>query len=221
MNTAVFISGPYFTPYMLQELHFSYWTFTYVLAIPMLVKALTMPVWGKICDLYGNRNVLSFSATFLGTLPILWMLSPKVEFIVFVQILSGFLWAVFDLSAFNTLYDLTPERSRMKYSILLNSVNALAYITGAMLGDRIITIASNFPLSFSPYHVVFLTSGMMRFLVAFLFLPKIPHIAGTHHVSFRSLLWTFSVLTVRGFSWNVLKAQKKATKKADRNIPSA
>ncbi len=221
MNTAVFISGPYFTPYMLQELRFSYWTFTYVLAIPMLVKALTMPIWGKICDLYGNRNVLAFSATFLGTLPILWVVSPRVEFIVFIQILSGFLWAAFDLSAFNTLYDLTPEKSRMKYSILLNSVNAIAYITGAMAGDRIITTVSHLMPSFSPYHAVFWTSGVMRFFVAFVFLPRIPHIPGTHQVSFRSLLWIFSVLTVRGFSWNALKAQKKTTKKADRNTPSA
>ncbi|QJR23195.1 hypothetical protein BREVNS_2445 [Brevinematales bacterium NS] len=214
MNMAVYLSGPYFTPYMLEELHFSYWTFTYVLAIPMLVKALAMPIWGKICDIYGNRNVLAFSGTFLGTLPILWTVSPDVSFIVFVQVLSGFLWAAYDLSSFNTLYDLTSEKSRMKYSIVLNSVNALAYLAGALMGDRIISLAQSFSLSISPYYLVFLTSGFLRFAVAFFWIPKIPPVPGKHQVRFRTLLWTFSVLSVRGFSWNFLQAKKKPTKKA-------
>jgi len=210
MNMAVFISGPYFNPYMLKELHFSYWTYTYLLAIPMLVKALTMPIWGKICDLYGNRNVLSFSATFLGILPILWVASSRVEFIAFIQVLSGFLWGAYDLSSFNALYDLTTERSRMKYSIILNGVNAISYIAGSLLiGDRLITLIQSLSPHISPYHVVFLTSGFSRFAIAFFFLPKIPYSKGKYHVSFRHLMWTFSVLTVRGLNWLSLRAQRK------------
>ncbi|MCX7881754.1 MAG: MFS transporter [Brevinematales bacterium] len=215
MNMAVYLSGPYFTPYMLEELHFSYWTFTYILAIPMLVKALAMPIWGKLCDLYGNRNVLAFSATFLGTLPILWTVSSSVSFLMFVQVLSGFLWAAYDLSSFNTLYDLTSEKSRMRLSIILNSINALAYLAGALLGDRILSLAQSLHLSFSPYYLVFLTSGFLRFVVAFLWIPKIPHVSGKHHIRFRTLLWMFSVLSVRGFSWNLLQTRKKTIKKPD------
>jgi len=213
MNMAVYISGPYFTPYMLQDLHFSYWTFTYILAIPMLVKALAMPIWGKICDLYGNRNVLAFSATFLGTLPLLWTVSRSVAFIALVQVISGFLWAAYDLSSFNTLYDMTPEKSRMKYSILLNSINALAFISGALIGDKLITWAHAMPFLSSPYYLVFWVSGLVRFLVAFFWLPRIPHATNKYHVPFRTLLWTFSTLSVRQVSWTFLRAKRNPSKK--------
>lgn len=220
MNMAVFISAPYFTPYMLQELHFSYWTFTYVLAIPMLVKALAMPIWGKICDTYGNRNVLAFSATFLGVLPILWIISSHLEFIITIQVLSGFLWAAYELSSFNSLYDLTAEKSRMKYSIILNGTNAFAYIAGAMIGERIISLLSAFDLFFSPYHAAFLISGLARFLVAFLWLPRIPFVADKHHVSFRSLLWTFSLLSLRELHWMTFRTKRqKPTKKPTEKTP--
>ncbi len=58
LHFGVFLSGPFFVPFMLDTLDFSYIKFMVSTSLTVLVKFATMPLWGAISDRYGNRKLL-------------------------------------------------------------------------------------------------------------------------------------------------------------------
>ncbi|HEX5046596.1 MAG TPA: MFS transporter, partial [Gammaproteobacteria bacterium] len=53
MNTAVGISAPFFTVYMLRDLELSYLQFTVLIAASVIVQFLMLHTWGRMADVYG------------------------------------------------------------------------------------------------------------------------------------------------------------------------
>jgi len=126
LTLAVNIAGPFFTVYMLKDLGFSYITFILVNASASVFSLLTMTVWGKLSDMYGNREMLKFGSILVSLIPILWILSKNPIYLIFIpQLVSGIGWAAFNLAASNFIYDsVTPQRRGIcvAYYNLLNGI---------------------------------------------------------------------------------------------------
>ena len=58
MNAAVGISAPFFAVYMLRDLELSYLVFMLLAGSSVLAQFLTLTMWGRIADIYGNRLIL-------------------------------------------------------------------------------------------------------------------------------------------------------------------
>ena len=74
-QAAVQIAGPYFNPYMLGELHFSYSTYVVVICAFIVAKIVFLPTVGRIADRVGVRRVFWISAAAIVPSSALWLVS--------------------------------------------------------------------------------------------------------------------------------------------------
>lgn len=171
INFSVMIAGPFFAPYMLNDLKFSYITYTIInLVISGLATLVTMPLWGRFLDKYGCVKTMRLTVWAVPIVPLLWLVSHNIAWLVFVQIISGIIWAGFNLASGTFTFDaVTKERMNLciAYSSILNGV---AIFLGATLGG----ILASLPIGFmNVFLFVFLVSGIVRSIVITLLFPLI------------------------------------------------
>ncbi len=185
MNFSVYISAPFFTPYMLKDLHMNYMIFTIANAIAILMKYVTLPLWGKLSDRYGTRKILGLAGFAMPLVPLLWVLSGNLWYIFAVQAYSGLIWAAFEISSFNFILDVTTPQKRATCVAYYNVLNGMAILLGAVLGGLMIKF-NPFPLQ--GYLLVFLISGILRYIVSLAFVPKLKEMRTVENISYNRLL---------------------------------
>ena len=92
VQAAVQIAGPYFNPFMLGELHFSYTIYAVVICAATVAKVYFLPTVGRIADRLGVRRVFWASAVGSIFVPLLWLASHNWVYLVVVQVYSGMVW---------------------------------------------------------------------------------------------------------------------------------
>lgn len=184
MNFAVFMSAPFFTAYMLYDLKMNYMTFAIVSAVSIIVKYLSMPLWGKASDRFGTRKVVGLSGFLMPIVPILWLFSTNVWYLILIQAYSGFIWAGFELASFNFIFDATLPERRATYIAYYNVLNGVGIFLGAVIGSFIVMHNHVF---WSIYLFVFLISGILRYVVSFIFVPKLKEVREVEHIHYPEL----------------------------------
>jgi MFS family permease len=195
MNFAVFVSSPFFTPYMLHDLQMDYLTFTLVNGVSILVKVLSLPIWGRAVDRFGARRVMTLAGYLMPAVPLLWLFSGRVPWLIAVQVYSGFVWAAFEIATVSFIFDITTPEKRVTAMAYYNMINGVALIGGALVGSLVV----RFDLLFSsPYYFAFLASGMLRLGASALFLPRLAEVRPVEDIGYRTLFFrvVFSVPTI-------------------------
>jgi MFS family permease len=180
MQAAVGVSAPFFAVYMLRDLQYNYIQFMANTGTAVLVQFLMLNTWGRISDVFGNRLILVTTGSMIPFLPLLWLVSGNFWYLIGVQVISGFAWAGFSLSAGNFLYDLIPGARRATAMAFHNVFVAIGVFLGGMLGALLSRVAPvewdvaglAFTLP-SVLLLVFAASASLRILVAVLFLPRL------------------------------------------------
>lgn len=196
MGFGVGVAAPFFTVYMLQDLKFTYLQFTLATGTAVLVQFLTLGLWGRLADTFGNRVILAIAGSAIPLLPALWLVSSSFWYILLVEALSGVCWAAFGLAAFNYLYDIVPRERRASYWAIHNLFNSTGTFVGALIGA---TIVSHTPSVVRVLgHVVdwgttlwavFLVSFALRALVAVWFIPRIEEVRAVRPTTVRELVF--------------------------------
>ncbi len=88
MHASVLIAGPFFVLYMLEDLHLSYLGYGGWLAAGLLGQLLTLRAWGQFGDRFGNKALLSITGFTVPILPMLYLVSTNLGFLLAVI----FLW---------------------------------------------------------------------------------------------------------------------------------
>jgi MFS family permease len=178
------MAAPYFAPFMLKDLHFDYGDFTLASCAFLTAQSVTLTNWGRVADRFGSRRVLQFTGLGLPLVPILWLVSTHLVFILVIQLIAGFLWAGFYLSAANFFFDAVPPTKRTRsvayHSAFTNTGMVVGALTGGWIAEHLPAelpgkLAPLFPRLelISPLQVIFLASGLVRLLVSLSLLPKI------------------------------------------------
>lgn len=196
MNGAVNIAGPFFSVYMLRDLHWTYVQFTLNTVVYLLAQFVVYRWWGAICDRHGARVVIKATSVLLPVLPLLWAVMTNFGGLMAVQALSGCTWAGFNLATTNFIYDAVtpPKRARVvSYHGLLNAFFTL--IGGSVIGA---TLANRVPaeIAIGPWHIrqisslptVFVVSAIVRILAAAVMLPRFREVRPVDKVSTWTLL---------------------------------
>ena len=137
MQMAVSVSAPFFTVYLLRDLGVDYLEFTVVTATAILAQFLTLAQWGRISDVFGNRRILTVCGALLPSLPLMWLFSSEIWYLMAIQVVSGISWAGFNLSAGNFLYDLIQPNRRVRYMAFHNVLASIGIFFGALLGGTL------------------------------------------------------------------------------------
>lgn len=175
---ATAISSPFFTVYMLKNLSFSYVNYTFIVIGSMISGLVFVSGWGKFADSHGNIFALKLTGFLIPLVPLLYALtyfmqkySVKTSYIVLYLILaeafSAFVWAGFNLTSANFVFDaVTRQRTPICVSYF-NILKGLGTFFGASLGTFIVKNNYSF-FSFDVLLFVFLISALARFLVPLL-----------------------------------------------------
>lgn len=176
ITLAVQIAGPFFAVYMLEELNLSYLDYTIIVSAATVSTFISMVYWGRNIDKFGARNVLMASSIVLCIVPLQWLFSANVVYLVAIQLLAGFAWAGFNLAAFNFVFDTVKPGKRARCVAYQNVLNGSALFIGANLGGFLITKFSLPEFFGSEFKSIFLLSGVLRLLIVAFFLTKIAKI---------------------------------------------
>ncbi len=178
LNVAVTIMAPFITIYLLRDLDFSYLQYTTTAGVYVMAQFLTLNMWGRIGDAFGNRIILAAAGSMIAIIPLLWLLSANFWYIIVLQIFGGFLWAGFSLSATNFIYDTVPSAKRATYvsfhTVLSNAGVFAGSLLGGFLGPMFSAEAEIFGVTITwPSNLcwLFVLSAFARCLVALTFIP--------------------------------------------------
>lgn len=174
MNLAVYLGAPFFAPYMLNEIKLNYFNFTIVNATAVFAKIISMPAWGMASDQFGAKRLLMVAGLLMPMSPIMWFFSHNFYYLILIQIYSGFVWAGFELCAFNVMFEITKSDTRVECISYYNVINGLSLFCGSILGAFFINTTGSSVM----YLYIFLISGCLRYIISFLYIRKINAIKG-------------------------------------------
>jgi MFS family permease len=159
MQTAVQVSGPYFTPFMLGQIKMSYAQYLLLIATSYTARIMILPMIGGVVRRIGALRVLQLSG--LGVIPLsaLWIVSGNLIYLFFVQVIAGAIWAAYELANFLLLFETIPERERTSVLTVFNLANAAATVGGSLMGGAILVSLGT---DRNAYFVLFAISGLMR-----------------------------------------------------------
>jgi len=187
MNFAVSIASPFFVVYMLKDLNFSYMEYTLVIIASTISTFLAMTYWGRLSDKFGNRKIITVTGLLVPFVPLVWALLTKSYQIIILEVFSGFVWAGFNLSTTNFIFDNVESSKRAKSFAYFNLFNSSAVFIGASLG-AFLSVKLAFPIFVSSLPLIFIISGILRLASSLIFLPLIKEVRDVKRISTKKLL---------------------------------
>ncbi|QDU68160.1 MFS transporter [Engelhardtia mirabilis] len=167
LQLPVQIAAPFFNPFMLEELEFTYVEFMVASASILLLKVLVLPLWGRSIDRHGARRTLLRGAVLLALVPLPWVIAERLWFVVLCQLLSGAAWSGFEVGQFSLLLEVSYRRMRPTIFAAQAMVNGTAQLAGGLLGSLVIANSAD-PRS------VFALSGVLRMAVVVMLIWLLP-----------------------------------------------
>lgn len=206
MLFATGIAGPFFAVFMLSNLHFSYFDFAIATAASTFATLISQPYWGTVIDKYGTRPVMFSTALLIPFIALLWIPANNFTFVVLVQLFSGVVWSGFNLATFNMMLKIAPRSSLHDYAAHINGLGALTTFGGGILGSLIVLLLGSTTLGIlTGLQIIFLISGLARFVVAAITVPRI-----TKNMTVdgpRFLMRVVTVYPIKGVKAEVLEMQ--------------
>lgn len=130
-------------------------------ATNIATQILIQRYWGRLADMFGQKNVMSFSGIGAVAVPLLWWVAPTLWFPIVINIVNGIGWGGYNLAAFNLLLEITPDDNRSLYVGVYNTLMGFATAAGPLVGGFAAEIFGLKP--------IFLASGALRALGLYVF----------------------------------------------------
>jgi MFS family permease len=178
-----YLASPYFTPFMLQELRFTYLELTLATATVIAFKILLLPKWGQVIDAHGARVVFTLCAVMAALVPVPWIFGHGLAMALFAQAFSGASWAGYELSYFSVMLASTYRRTRPQSFAAQNALNGSAQLLGGLAGAGLTSLAGG------DFRMVFAISAGTRLLLAAAAPAWLPRIAPGEVIGRRALLF--------------------------------
>ena len=152
-------ASPYFTPYMLRELGFSYHAFMLVMAASFLAKAVVSPLLGRLASKIGATRLIGWATVAITPLSLLWLPSANLGYLVVVQVIAGTCWAAYELAVALLFFEAVGDRERTAAVTIYNVGLAVATVAGACCGGLLLQWLGS---GDAAYAAVFVGSSILR-----------------------------------------------------------
>jgi len=172
VQAAAQTAGPFFTPFMLRKLEFSYGELVVLFSVAFFTKVISLPTWGHLAKKIGARRLLWIGG--IGIVPLSggWLLSQHFAWLMFLQILGGVVWAAYELAFFLLFFESIAEEERTSVLTIYNLLNTAAWVGGSLIGGAVLM---SLEMSFNGYLLVFGLSSVGR-LAALALLARVPNL---------------------------------------------
>lgn len=161
-NTVIFISSPFLTSYLLAQLKLSYDHYMAILACLLVSKIIAMGLMTKLVQRFGLKKVFLVGALGLSPLPGLWMASTDFYFMMFLQMLSGFFWAFYEVGLSVTFFNELERQDKIPVLTVYNVFSCAAMLLGTLLGGKLLLLLGE---NLQGYWFLFATGAALRTFV--------------------------------------------------------
>jgi MFS family permease len=193
MNFSVNLAGPFFAVLMLRELHFSFILYTVIILTASLTIFITIKRWGMHADRVGYIKIIKSTSLLICFLPLLWVINRNPLFLIIVQVCAGFLWAGFNISAANFIFDAVQSRERTRSIAYFNVINGSFLFAGAFIGGFLVRELP--PVFGSKILTLFLISSVLRLTVTCVMILRLQEVRQVKNVKSMDLFT--SVIGIR------------------------
>lgn len=162
----VFLSAPYFGPYMLRVMKLDYFWFTMIIAASVAGRIMVMGFLKNHLTKENQARYLFIGSAGVALIPFFWTLSTKIQFIMLAEFFSGICWGMFDLTFFLLTFNGIPEERQPVLLSTFNFLHTIVMGVGTLIGGFILGSISD------PYHghmSIFMISSIARALALLLF----------------------------------------------------
>jgi len=161
MQMAAQVAAPFYAPFMLGLLRFSYLKYMLIVSAALITKAVALPTLGKIAHRFGARRLLTFGGIAVIPLAILWTISQSTGFLLMVQIFAGICWAAYELGTLLMCFEAVDHRQRIGMLTLYNLGFAGATVAGAVCGGTVLALCGQAQVG---YYAIFGLSAIARLM---------------------------------------------------------
>ncbi len=170
VQCAAQIAGPYFTPYMLKQVQFSYLQYVVLIGVSFAAKVVALPALGRLARRVGARQLLWLGGVGIVPVSAMWLVSNAFAWLLIVQILAGVTWAAYELAMFLLFFESIPASERTSVLTTYNFGHALATVLGSLIGGSLLAALGKSP---AVYLAIFGLSSVAR-LATIILLSRVP-----------------------------------------------
>ncbi len=163
---AIYISAPFFVPFMLKELKLSYVSFMVIISASIVGKITISKNLSRIANKTSLFKIFLYSCIGICFVPVAWTLDKHVVYLFFMEVFSGVCWGSFEYSLFLIILNNIPRESQPRYMSVYNFSSAIAIIIGSLIGGLIFSSVS---IGGNIYIIIFVISTVTRMCSLLLF----------------------------------------------------
>ena len=149
----------------------------FIVTAYMLTTTVTVPLAGKLSDMYGRRPMLIAGVSIFTIGSLLSGVAPSIEWLIAWRALQGIGGGIITANAFTIVGDLFPPRERGKWQGMIGAVFGMSSVIGPLLGGWLTDGQSIFGLTTDWRWTFFINVpiGIIAAIVIFSRLPNIKH----------------------------------------------
>lgn len=133
-NFGITLASSLFVVYFVEDMGGPPGSWAIFSAVNLGAMTLIQRYWGRLADVFGQKNVMIVSGMGIVTLPLLWWISPNAWFPIFINVVNGVVWGGYNLAGFNMLLEITPDDDRTVYVGVYNTMMGVATAAGPLVG---------------------------------------------------------------------------------------
>ena len=166
--------GPLFSIYILREMNLGVIIYTINMTLWQIANFSSSNYFGKLCEKFGDYQVLKLSTYTIILLPIFWILLYylndfyQIIATCLVSIIAGICFSAYSLSSFNMIYKISKKDEVIHFTAVGAFLRGFAILLGGILAGLIVesNYINNIAIYFNliPIHLSMIISVLLRFL---------------------------------------------------------
>jgi MFS family permease len=166
------LTSPLVSIYLLRDLNLDYLTYIILMLAGTFFSVITLNLWGKIADTYGNYRVIALTTILIPITPLLWILSENTFYLFLVPaLIGGTAWTAFLMASGNFIYDnVKKEKIGNAVSYFYSLVAIGAFLGGIIASILLKNLDTNW---IKPLYLIFIIGTIARIIVVSIFVPSL------------------------------------------------
>jgi EmrB/QacA subfamily drug resistance transporter len=125
-------------PRIINDLQASQSSYTWVVTLELLTMTATVPLWGKLADLYNNKLLIQLSLSFFVVGSLVAGFAPNIEVLLGSRVLQGLGGGGLTALVQIVMAAIIPPRELGRYSGVFGAIFASATVGGPLLGGFLV-----------------------------------------------------------------------------------